>query len=1111
MHRVDKAGGDYWLYRLDGAGPASVEALPEMPAQAGAERADDGTLHRTYNDLLSLLTLSPGHRENLRRRGLSDAEIEARQYRTLPASGRAELAKRLAERYGDLLLKVPGFYVKEDGGRRWWTLAGAAGILIPVRDLAGQIVGLKVRADDPGDGPRYTWLSSARHGGPGPGNRVHCPLFSGQTALVRVTEGELKADIATALSGILTLSVPGVSSWRQVLPILRQCGAKTVRLAFDADARKNRNVARALKLTAQALAREGYAVEMETWDASAGKGIDDLLAAGGRPQVLAGEAALAAVAGTVEAARKADPEPEDAALAAAREKVGQVLEAVRTDPGAPFAPEALEALNLLRDRDPGEWQRMRAGLKKAGVPLRELERAMNQAVRERAQEEAGRPPVRDLPCYTVEGGRICHVRQSQYGPEVVPLCCFDARIVAEEVRDDGAERAMVFAIEGRLPSGEPLPRVLVPADRYAGMNWVTSEWGTRALVLPGQNTKDHLRAAIQILSGNVPRRTIYTHIGWRQVDGQWVYLHGGGAIGADGPVDGIAVELEEALRDYVLPDPPSGDELRQAVKASLFLLDLAPERITAPLLGATYLAPLGEAVTLDLSVFLAGGTGGFKTEATALAQAHWGSGWSGRHLPGNWNATANSLEKAAFLAKDAVLVVDDFAPRGTAADIQRLHHEADRLLRGQGNRAGRGRMRPDGSLRPEYRPRGIIVSSGEDIPSGQSLRARVCILEVTAPAPARGVAGDIDRDRLTRAQEQAAQGLFAQAMAGYVRWLAPQMDTLKAALPERRRKLREEAYKEGLHRRTPDQVAALALGWEMFLRFAVEAGALTEEEKTALWERVWAGLGDMAAAQAEHQAAEDPAARFLALLGAAIASGRAHVADAKDGAEPEDAGRWGWKEKWFGAGENLRSEWQPQGELVGWLEPPNVYLEPEAAYAVAQKLARDQNASLAVSARTLWKRLAEKKLLTATEARKNTVKRIVAGVSKRIISLHMESILSPKMGEMGETGEPPTAPTVSGPKNLPHSAEAANNGGAKMGEQAAGPASDANSPIPAPPFIGAQKKWGRKSDPETIEPQGPAPISPISPILGDISPSTPEDDNSHDEAATALDREEEVF
>src|SRR5262249_28446974 len=212
--------------------------------------------------------------------------------------------------------------------------------------------------------------------------------------------------------------------------------------------------------------------------------------------------------------------------------------------------------------------------------------------------------------------------------------------------------------------------------------------------------------------GDVPTRTVYAHLGWREVDGRWVYLHGGGAIGEAGAVEGVEVQLPDALAGYVLPLPPEGADLTRAVRASLALFGLAPDRITAPLLAAVYRAVLAPA---DYGLHLSGPTGTGKTELAALAQLHWGTGLDARHLPGSWASTGNALEGLAFAAKDALLVVDDFAPQGSSADVQRYHREADRFLRAQGNRAGRQRMRPDGSLRPAKPPRGLVLRTGDDV------------------------------------------------------------------------------------------------------------------------------------------------------------------------------------------------------------------------------------------------------------------------------------------------------------------------------------------------------------------------------------------------------------
>src|SRR5439155_20019622 len=130
------------------------------------------------------------------------------------------------------------------------------------------------------------------------------------------------------------------------------------------------------------------------------------------------------------------------------------------------------------------------------------------------------------------------------------------------------------------------------------------------------------------------------------------------------------------------------------------------------------------------------------------------------HLPASWRSTANAIEALAFAAKDSILVVDDFAPSGDAYAVARLHKEADALLRAQGNAAGRQRMRADATLRPHRPPRGLLLSTGEDVPRGQSLRARLLILEL--------VAGDIDVSRLGACQRVAAEGTYALALSAFV-------------------------------------------------------------------------------------------------------------------------------------------------------------------------------------------------------------------------------------------------------------------------------------------------------------------------------------------------------
>ena len=425
---------------------------------------------------------------------------------------------------------------------------------------------------------------------------------------------------------------------------------------------------------------------------------------------------------------------------------------------------------------------------------------------------AGAVEVASAPLsYEVAAGGM--VRRNRAG-SYVPLTNFVARIVSDLIVDDGVDPQRQFGIEAEL-GGHKISFTL-PAAEFARMGWVLGKLGPEAIVYPGQ--AQHARAAVQALSHGIRREQVFVHTGWRKLGGQWVYLHAGGVIGAAGPVAGVQVQLPEQLAGYELRVPGDDEGLRRAVRASLCLLDLAPDRISFPLLAAVYRAALGES---DFSLFATGPTGVFKSTLAALAQQHFGCSMGAPNLPANFASTPNALELLAFHAKDALLVVDDFAPQGRAADAG-LQAIAERLFRAAGNRQARNRMDGRGRLGPARPPRGLVLATGEEVPDGESIRGRMLIVEVGA--------GDVDLRRLGECQQLAAQGLLAEAMGGYVRWLAGRFEEAQSGLRERVRELRAVAPGGG-HARTPGTLAELEAAFEQFAEFAAEARAITPTEK----------------------------------------------------------------------------------------------------------------------------------------------------------------------------------------------------------------------------------------------------------------------------------------
>ncbi len=543
--------------------------------------------------------------------------------------------------------------------------------------------------------------------------------------------------------------------------------------------------------------------------------------------------------------------------------------------------------------------------------------------------------------YEVRDGCIGIVMPDKSGNEYWQrFCNFVARITAEIVYDDGDGTAYrCFEVVGQLADGTKLETLHVSADEFSSMDWVLKEWGARAIIAAGRGNVDYLREAIQWLSAGFGVRRVFRHTGWQKQPEGWVYLHASGGIGPEEAVSSVRVELPDPVSRFILPPPPGDVALRERVRASLDLLHVAPDHITIPLLAAVYRAPLGDP---NLTVFLTGPTGTGKTSLAALCQQHYGAEMNGNRLPAGWSSTANALEGLAFLVKDAVLVVDDYVPRGTSLDVARLGDKADRLIRGVANGQGRQRMRADGSLQPNRPTRSLIIGTGEGVPSGESLRARMLVLELQR--------SDVDWDRLSACQQHAAAGWYAEAMAAYIRWLSPRFETIRSHLPQDIQTIRQTVTAP--HRRTADVIADVAVGWKYFLEFASSIGAIDGDQQSSLWQRAMQVFVQLARAQTDYQQEEDPVYRFFDLLRNALASGRAYIRGLSGASD---------------------YRWNPinsSSVCIGWTEKDDLYLDRHAAYTAAQEMAARMDrtgASSLMGKTSLWKRMHERGLLRSTE------------------------------------------------------------------------------------------------------------------------------------------------
>ena len=308
---------------------------------------------------------------------------------------------------------------------------------------------------------------------------------------------------------------------------------------------------------------------------------------------------------------------------------------------------------------------------------------------------------------------------------------------------------------------------------------------------------------------------------------------------------------------------------------------------------------------------------------------------------------------------------------------------ADRLFRGAGNHQGRSRMAGNGHVKPARPPRCLLLATGEDVPGGHSIRARLLIVAV---AP-----GDVDLATLSDCQRAGDDGQLAAAMSAFVRWIAGRYEDLQQHLETRALELRSEGQGREVHARLPAAIAQLQSGFELWLQFALEHGAIVAAEHAEWKQKSERAFEELSVLQARYHRASDPALRFIRLLKVAIASGRAHVAN-REGTAPESPEAWGWRRD-----ENCQ-EWTPQGTRMGWVAGSDLFLEPTACYQVAQALAGSER--LPVSQPTLHQRLRESGLLASVDLNRQMVqvRRTLEGCPRQV--LHLEAqILAEELKE----------------------------------------------------------------------------------------------------------------
>jgi hypothetical protein len=772
-----------------------------------------------------------------------------------------------------------------------------------------------------------------------------------QGALI-IVESPIKA-LALTAAGLEVVGLGGTGTTLDLKNGIRRLNStwtavpvagRDVVICFDAGRATNPNVARDEARLAQALGIAGASVvrvaALPLASSGEDQGPDDFVASAGASSL------MKVLADAVPAA------PLDRITA----QVGSGAAAADLLDDMPFMYSVIEAT-------PATKTKVRGAIGKVGVSSTDLKSAVKR-IEEAADSVSSEDGAALGDHLAVVDGRICKTPGGN-----VPLCNFDARILEERFLDDGTECQKKIVVGGTLASGAPLPKVTLEWEDLKEPLWPNLAWGSGPMLATRKGVVDDVRLAMQLFSKPTVHTT-YSHTGWRTLrdatgveGGLPVFLTSSGALGDTG----VSVELADRLAYYSLPKEP--DDLAEAVRTSLKLLDLAPSEVMFPLLALPFRAPLQSVFPADFSAFLTGPTGTFKTAIAKLVAAHFGVALADSPIT-SFESSVPHIEMVLHRLKDVLAVVDDFKPASTHPKDDH-QSKARHVFSAIGNQEGRGRQRSDGSMRPARPPRALVLSTGETVPVGESTVARLLVLPLRK--------GEVKMARLSEAQANVEA--LPCAMAGYIQYLRPQLDTLRGRLRARHAELREQFRKAGeeAHLRSPSAVAHAALGLDLLWDFAQHVGAITPARARDLKDAAGKALKGLCEQGVEHARETDPALRFLDVLRGQLDQGalllEADLTKALVQRREKDA---------------------VIGEPVGWDNNDFYYFLSEPTYqAVVVSMAAAKE-PMPLGALPLWRRLRDQGLIEKSDRPGRLLRRERLGGRRTDVIVMKKAVLDPE-------------------------------------------------------------------------------------------------------------------
>lgn len=516
------------------------------------------------------------------------------------------------------------------------------------------------------------------------------------------------------------------------------------------------------------------------------------------------------------------------------------------------------------------------------------------------------------------------------------LSNFVINIKEDNIYDDGFDKTRIFI--GQILVGNKVADFEISAKDFFNDTKLKEVIGccigTKAIMMPSDIA--HVRIACQEIS-KIKENSIMRQFGWNSKHTE--FITPSTRINASGMYDNVQTPVKQDVSQPVsaLDICALGSHMfkETANHICTTLLGMAPDNVILPLMGHTFLPPLISFLddTTKYVLWLTGITGSGKSFLSRLLQCFYGDFRKDTSIA-SWTSTMNFLQVTGFYFKDSLFLVDDFKKgniRNTSELVQKLQTYADGT--------GRGRLNSDSTTKNTKPIRGLMLTTGEDVPDNEaSIIARTLLVDMANSK--KNLAGG--------SEALSFRVYYSGVMGRYMQWLCTQKLETNA---QKFMTANMQTFYQGIEGKQNDVRIARNLslnymGFVMFATFMNQMGIMTKnaaQVKCALSMEVLLKLRDN---QISSVVREQGSNVFMDTLKDLVSANRVAL-------YYEDS------QKPLGSG-YIDVEMEEVKNLIGFIKkdsPQYVYINPTLAYAEVVKTVTQSGGFFKLSKNAVCKQL----------------------------------------------------------------------------------------------------------------------------------------------------------